>query len=79
MTPEEQGLQVQGGGRTQILKEAKEGLLDVYKLEIFDTDGVLLGDIPLTHHVHGIRIFGEYLFVWERNTTTYYQYRIVEQ
>lgn len=78
MSPEEQGLQVQGGGRTRIIKEAKEGLMDVYQLEIFDRDGIFLGEIPLTHHVHGIRIFGDYLFVWERNNTTYYQYRIIE-
>jgi len=54
-------------------------MINAYKLEIFDTDGVLLGEIPLNHRVHGIRIFKHYLFVWERNYTKYYQYEIVEK
>jgi hypothetical protein len=79
MTPEEQGLQVMAGGRTKTIKKSKEGLIDIFKLEIYDSDGVLLGEIPLPHHVHGVRIFDDNLFVWERNNTTYYHYRIVEK
>jgi len=51
---------------------------DVYKLEIFSPDGVLLGEIPLTHHAHGIRIFGNNLFILESYNTIFYQYKIVE-
>jgi hypothetical protein len=53
--------------------------INAYKLEIFDTDGLLLGKIPLNHRVHGMRIFKNYLFTWERNYTKYYQYEIVEK
>ena len=53
--------------------------MDIYKLEIFGPDGVLLGEIPLAHEAHGIRIFGETLFIWDRANTAVYQYRIMEQ
>ena len=51
---------------------------DVYKLEIFSPDGVFLGEIPLTHHAHGIRIFGDNLFIREYYNTIFYQYKIIE-
>jgi len=52
---------------------------DVYKLEIFSPDGVFLGEIPLTHHAHGIRIFGDNLFIREYYNTIFYQYKIIEK
>jgi len=52
---------------------------DAYKLEIFSPDGLLLGEIPLTHHAHGIRIFGDNLFILEYYNTVFYQYEIVEK
>jgi len=78
MKPEEQGSSISVGGMTRILKQAKIEKMDVHKLEIFDPEGVLLGDIPLDHVAHGIRIFGDTLFIWERNNAMVYQYRIVE-
>jgi len=52
---------------------------DVYKLEIFSPDGVFLGEIPLLHHAHGIRIFGDNLFIREYYNTIFYQYKIFEK
>ncbi|MCX6575292.1 MAG: hypothetical protein NTV82_02740, partial [Candidatus Aminicenantes bacterium] len=53
---------------------------DAYKLEIFDPDGVLLGDILLTQFVNSIRIIGDSLFLIDRERgVTVYQYRIVEK
>lgn len=53
---------------------------DAFKLEIFDADGVLLGEIPLTHFVDVIRVFGDCLFLIDRERgVTVYQYRIVEK
>jgi hypothetical protein len=46
-------------------------------VEIFGPDGMLLGELPLNHVAHGIRICGPYLFLWEGNTTTVYQYCIL--
>jgi sugar lactone lactonase YvrE len=53
---------------------------DAFKLEIFDPDGVLLGEIPLTHFADIIRVFGDQLFLIDRERgVTVYQYRIVEK
>ena len=53
---------------------------DAFKLEIFDPDGVLLGEVPLTHFVDAIRVFGDRLFLIDRERgVTVYEYRIVEK
>jgi len=53
---------------------------DALKLEIFDGEGVLLGEVPLTHFADVIRIFGDRLFLIDRERgVTVYQYRIVEK
>jgi hypothetical protein len=79
MSREEQGARVSVGGITRTVAEPKIEKMDVYKLEIYGPDGILLGEIPLNHHAHGLRIFGDNLFIWERNNTTYYQYKIIEK
>jgi hypothetical protein len=53
---------------------------DMYKLEIFDAAGVLLGEIPLTHFVDGIYIWEDRLFLLDRDRgAKFYEYRIVEK
>ncbi len=53
---------------------------DALKLEIFAEDGVLLGEILLTHFADVIRIAGDSLFLIDRERgVTVYQYRIVEK
>jgi hypothetical protein len=53
---------------------------DAFKLEIFDGDGVLLGEVPLTHFADVIRVFGDRLFLIDRERgVTVYEYRIVEK
>jgi len=53
---------------------------DAFKLEVFTEDGVLLGEIPLTHFVDAIRVFGNSLFLIDRERgVTIYQYTIVEK
>ncbi len=53
---------------------------DAFRLEIFDPDGVLLGEIPLTHFADIIRVFGDQFFLIDRERgVTVYQYRIVEK
>jgi hypothetical protein len=62
-----------------------EGNTDVrttnaFKLEIFAPDGVLLGEIPLTHFADVIRIAGDRLFLIDRERgVTVYEYKIVER
>jgi len=53
---------------------------DAFRLDVFDADGVLLGEIPLTHFADVIRIAGDSLFLIDRERgVTVYQYRIVEK
>jgi len=48
------------------------------RIEVLSPDGVFLGEIPLPHHAHGVRIFGDNLFIREYYNTIFYQYRIIE-
>jgi hypothetical protein len=79
MSREEQGGSILVGGQIRSRTEPKIQKMDIYKLEVYGPDGVLLGEIPLNHLAHGIRIFGDMLFIWERNNAVYYQYRIIEK
>jgi hypothetical protein len=74
-----------GGGGVSNVSFKTEGntelrTTDALKLEIFDDDGVLLGELPLSHFVDIIRIFGDSLFLIDRERgVTVYQYRIVDK
>jgi sugar lactone lactonase YvrE len=51
---------------------------DMYKLEIFATDGILLGEIPLNHFADTIRIIKDNLFLLDLDRgVKYYQYKII--
>ena len=53
---------------------------DMYQLEIFAPDGVLLGKIPLSHFVDDIRIEKDRLFMLDKmRGSQYYEYKIVEK
>lgn len=80
LTREEEGGEVisaPGVRRVESTPELEK--IDAYKLEIFDPDGILLGEIRLDHRVHGMRIHKNQLFIWERNFAKYYQYEIIEK
>jgi sugar lactone lactonase YvrE len=69
------------GGVTQVKTEGNRELqkTDVYKLEIFSPDGVLLGTIPLDHFVDSIRIAGDNLFLIDAgHGAKVYHYKIIE-
>ncbi|MBU1186035.1 MAG: NHL repeat-containing protein [Acidobacteria bacterium] len=52
---------------------------DMFKLQVFDAEGVLLGDISLNRFVDGIRIHNDRLYMIDRmRGTKIYEYRIVE-
>jgi len=78
------GLKPRTGGATSISRITKGNTdlrtTDSYKLEIFDSDGVLLGEIPLTHFVDGIRIIGDNLFLLDQvRGVTFYHYKIFDK
>ncbi|MCX6563869.1 MAG: NHL repeat-containing protein [Candidatus Aminicenantes bacterium] len=53
---------------------------DAFKLEVFDTDGGLLGEVPLEHFVSAIRIFKDNLFLIDvERRAKIYHYKIIEK
>lgn len=70
-----------GGGRTMGYKADGDTDLrttDAYKLEIFDPDGVLLGEIPVDSFIDGVFIFGDRLFLLDRlRGTRFTEYKII--
>ncbi len=52
---------------------------DMFKLEVFGSDGVLLGEIPLTHFVDMIYVHKDRLFLLDRDRAVkFYEYKIEE-
>ncbi len=71
---------VDGGSTRKVTGAADLRTTDMYKLEVFAPDGVLLGAIPLTHFADGIWIRGDRLFLLDRDRgVCFYEYRIVEK
>ena len=67
------------GATTQVVGDTDLQETDMYTLEIFDPDGVLLGAIPLNHFVDDIYINKDTLFLLDKmRGVKYYQYQIVE-
>jgi len=53
---------------------------DIFKLELFGPDGVLLGEIPLTHFVDLIHVHKDRLFLLDRDRGgQFYEYKIIEK
>jgi hypothetical protein len=53
---------------------------DMYKLQVYDSEGVLLGNIPLKHFVDGITINKDKVYLVDKlRGTKYYEYKIVEK
>ncbi|MDH7511332.1 MAG: NHL repeat-containing protein [Clostridiales bacterium] len=61
-------------GNTEIQKT------DMYKLEIFNHEGVLLGSLAVDHFIDGIAVKGPRLFLWDgMRGAKFYEYRIEEK
>ncbi len=71
------------GQRTMTMKahgntELRE--TDAFQLEIFDSEGILLGKVSLNHFVDGIRIFGDRLFLLDQlRGNQVYEYKVEEK
>jgi DNA-binding beta-propeller fold protein YncE len=67
------------GATTQVVGDTDLQETDMYTLEIFDPEGVLLGAIPHNHFIDGIYIKNDSLFLLDKmRGVKYYQYQIVE-
>lgn len=78
LRPEERSQSVSGGGTTKRIQTAEYKKMDIYKLEIFNTDGILLGEILLNHIAYNIRIQKDYLFIFDLENAQVFQYKIEE-
>lgn len=70
------------GGVSKVKTEGNRELqkTDMYKLEIFGPDGILLGEIPLEQFVDYIRIVNDNLFLIDSaRGAKIYQYKIIEK
>jgi sugar lactone lactonase YvrE len=70
----------QSGVTRQIVGNTDLQETDMFKLEIFDGDGILLGEIPLGRFVDEIYIEKDRLFLLDQmRGVKYFEYRIVEK
>ncbi|MFC1563849.1 NHL repeat-containing protein [candidate division KSB1 bacterium] len=67
-----------GGGMAAYLHKSSEVTeTDVYELEIFNSEGILQGKIPIDYFCDNLRIFGDRLFVIDTfRAMCVYEYRI---
>jgi hypothetical protein len=79
LEPEEQTRTISGGGATRTLQKGKIKTMDIYKLEIFDYNGVFLGEILLDHLAHRMRIQKDFVFIADMENAQYYQFQIIEK
>lgn len=72
-------------GPTGLISKKVEGntdlrTTDMFQMDIFDPEGSLLGSLPVSQFVDGIWIFGDRLYLLDRDHgAAYHQYRIVER
>ncbi len=79
LEPEEITKVIGAGGASKTVQQGKIKTMDIFKLEIIDTDGVLLGVILLDHSAYRMRIQKNFLFISDAENATYYQYKIIEK
>ena len=72
-----------GGQRTMNMKpegDTETTVTDALKLQVFDADGFLLGEIPLENFVDGIKIHKDRLYLIDRlRGTKFYEYKIIDK
>ena len=52
---------------------------NMYILEVFDKEGILLTRFPITHFIDGMRIYGDRLFILDKlRTMCIYEYKIID-
>jgi sugar lactone lactonase YvrE len=71
---------VDRGSTRKVVGDTDLRTTDMYKLEIFAPDGVLLGSIPVKHFVDMIYVHKDRLFLLDRDRgVSFYEYKIVDR
>lgn len=69
-----------GGETRKVTGNTDLRTTDMFKLEVFDANGLLLGEIPVTQFVDALWIWKDRLFLLDRDRgVKYYEYRITEK
>lgn len=64
---------------TDTLKTSESSQTDAFVFHVFEKNGEFLGKIPLTHFADKVKIFGDRLYILEKdNEMCLYEYRIIE-
>jgi hypothetical protein len=79
MSKEEWGAVAPVGGAGRISIEPENLKMDINRIDVFNEDGVLMGIIPMDRAVHGLRIFGEDLFIWDESDAVVHHFKIVDR
>jgi hypothetical protein len=65
---------------TDTLKTSESSQTDTFVFHVFEKNGEFLGKIPLTHFADRVKIFGDHLYILEKdNEMCVYEYRIIEE
>jgi hypothetical protein len=69
-----------GGGETRkLIGDTDLRTTDMFKLEVFAPDGLLLGEIPLTHFVDKIWVHKNHIFLLDGDRgVKFYEYKIID-
>jgi DNA-binding beta-propeller fold protein YncE len=71
---------VSGGETRKITGNTDLRTTDMFELEVFDADGILLGEIPVTQFVDALWVWKDRLFLLDRDRgVKYYEYLIIEK
>ena len=78
------GMMMSAGGQRSLSLDVEGNTdtreTDAYQLEVYNQEGVLLGEIPVDHFIDNIRIYGDRLFLLDKNRgMQFYEYRIIEK
>lgn len=64
---------------TDTLKTSEDSQTDAFVFHVFEKNGEFLGKIPLGHFADNVKIFGDRLYILEKdNEMCVYEYRIIE-
>ena len=67
------------GGQEEIMGDRNITETDLFEIQIFDTDGVLLQKIPLTHYCDYLKVIDDKVYILDRDRLMqFYVYQINE-
>lgn len=67
------------GGEEQVIGDRTETKTDLFEIQIFDSGGVLLQKVPLTHFCDDIKVIGDEVYILDKDRLgQFYVYQIKE-